>query len=75
MRYDFTPTQLPWRDEIRAFCAEHVAAAVLDELCEAGNEGQGPQCRGFVLKLRDRQGAVICGISHTICVNSVGVLW
>ncbi len=54
MNYHFTPAQLAWRDEIRAFCSAHLSAAVLDELREVGNEGQGPECRRFVLKLRDR---------------------
>lgn len=54
MHYHFTPSQLAWRDEIRAFCAEHLTSAVLDELREVGNEGQGPACRHFVLKLRDQ---------------------
>jgi len=54
MDYQLTPRELSWRDEVRAFCAEHVTAAVLDELREIGNEGHGEECRGFVLKLRDR---------------------
>jgi len=54
MRYDFTPTQLAWRDEIRGFVREHVTPALLDELREAGNEGQGPMARQFILALRDR---------------------
>jgi len=54
MRYDFTPDQIAWRDEIRAFIAEHLTAELLDELREAGNEGKGPLAHEFVLKLRDR---------------------
>ncbi|HVM96699.1 MAG TPA: acyl-CoA dehydrogenase family protein [Candidatus Acidoferrales bacterium] len=54
MRYDFSPEQLAWRDEVRAFVGEHLTPALLDELREAGNEGQGPLGRQFVLKLRDR---------------------
>jgi alkylation response protein AidB-like acyl-CoA dehydrogenase len=54
MRYDLTPEQRAWRDEVRAFVGEHLTPALLDELREAGNEGQGPRAREFVLKLRDR---------------------
>jgi alkylation response protein AidB-like acyl-CoA dehydrogenase len=54
MRYEFTPAQLAWRDEVRAFCREHVTREMLEELREMGNEGQGPRCRRFVLELRDR---------------------
>ncbi len=54
MRYDFTPEQTAWRDEIRAFIAEHLTPELLDELREAGNEGKGPRADEFVLKLRDR---------------------
>jgi len=54
MRYDFTPEQLAWRDEVRAFLREQLTPALLDELRESGNEGQGPLAREFILKLRDR---------------------
>jgi alkylation response protein AidB-like acyl-CoA dehydrogenase len=54
MRYDFTPEQLAWRDEVRAFVREHLTPALLDELREAGNEGQGPLARQFILALRER---------------------
>ncbi len=54
MRYDFTPEQLAWRDEVRAFVRDHLTPPLLDELRESGNEGQGPLAREFVLKLRDR---------------------
>jgi alkylation response protein AidB-like acyl-CoA dehydrogenase len=54
MRYDFTPEQVAWRDEIRAFVREHLTRELLDELREAGNEGKGPLAQQFVLKLRDR---------------------
>jgi alkylation response protein AidB-like acyl-CoA dehydrogenase len=54
MRYDLTPGQLAWRDEVRAFVAEHLTPPLLDELREAGNEGKGPLAQEFVLKLRDR---------------------
>jgi alkylation response protein AidB-like acyl-CoA dehydrogenase len=54
MNYDFTPEQLAWRDEIRAFIAEHLREELLDEMREVGNEGKGPHAQRFVLQLRDR---------------------
>jgi len=54
MKYDFTPEQLAWRDEVRRFVAAHLTLALLDELRESGNEGQGPLARAFILQLRDR---------------------
>jgi alkylation response protein AidB-like acyl-CoA dehydrogenase len=54
MNYDFTPDQVAWREEIRAFIAEHLTAELLDELRGAGNEGKGPLAQQFVLELRDR---------------------
>ncbi|MCX8072743.1 MAG: acyl-CoA dehydrogenase family protein [Candidatus Binatia bacterium] len=54
MRYDFTPEQLAWREEIRAFLREHLTAELLAELRESGNECQGPLARQFILALRDR---------------------
>ena len=54
MRYDLTPAQRAWRDEVRAVVGEHLTPALLDELREAGNEGKGPLAQEFVLKLRDR---------------------
>jgi alkylation response protein AidB-like acyl-CoA dehydrogenase len=54
MRYDLTPEQAAWREEVRAFVKEHLTPDLLAELREAGNEGQGPLARKFVLALRDR---------------------
>lgn len=54
MRYDFTPEQRAWRDEVRAFVAEHLTPELLAELREAGNEGKGPLADQFIVKLRDR---------------------
>ena len=54
MRYDFTPEQLAWRDEIRAFIRAHITPALLDEQREAGNEGKGPLAQEFIVKLRDK---------------------
>jgi len=54
MRYDFTPEQRAWRDEVRAFLREHLSPALLAELREAGNEGKGPLADQFIVSLRDR---------------------
>ncbi len=47
MRYAYTDAQLAWRDEVRAFCREHVTDALRAEMREAGNEGHGPLARAF----------------------------
>ncbi|GIW41029.1 MAG: acyl-CoA dehydrogenase [Candidatus Binatia bacterium] len=54
VRYEFTPEQLAWRDEVRAFLAENVTPELLDEMRELGNEGQGPHARAFQKKLQER---------------------
>ncbi len=54
MHYDFTPEQVAWRDEVRAFIADSLTPELLAELRESGNEGRGPQADRFILKLRDR---------------------
>src|SRR5215468_1136419 len=53
MRYDFTAEQRAWRDEVRGFIREQLTPALLDELRESGNEGQGPLARAFILAMRD----------------------
>ena len=47
MRYEFTPEQLQWRDEVRAFLRRHVSEALRAELRQAGNEGEGPLAHAF----------------------------
>ena len=54
MRYDFTPEQRAWRDEIRAFIRDHITPEMLDEQREAGNEGRGPLAQQFIVTLRDK---------------------
>ena len=54
MRYEFTPEQRAWRDEVRAFCAEHVTDALRAELRQAGNEGDGPLARAFHQRLFEK---------------------
>ncbi len=54
MRYDFTPEQQAWRDEVRAFLRDNITPELLDEQREAGNEGKGPRAQQFILKMRDR---------------------
>ncbi len=47
MRYDFSPAQQAWRDEVRAFLRKTVKPALVAEMREAGNEGDGPLAREF----------------------------
>jgi alkylation response protein AidB-like acyl-CoA dehydrogenase len=47
MRYAYTPEQLAWRDEVRAFVRRHVTDALRAEMRAAGNEGDGPLAREF----------------------------
>jgi alkylation response protein AidB-like acyl-CoA dehydrogenase len=47
MRYDFSPAQQVWRDEVRAFLRKTVKPALVAEMREAGNEGDGPLAREF----------------------------
>jgi alkylation response protein AidB-like acyl-CoA dehydrogenase len=54
MNYDFTPEELAWRDEVRAFVAEHVGEDLGRETREVGNEGRGPVAQRFLLALRDK---------------------
>jgi 3-oxocholest-4-en-26-oyl-CoA dehydrogenase alpha subunit len=54
MRYEYTPEQLAWRDEVRAFCAAHVTDALRAELRLAGNEGDGPLAKAFHRTLFDQ---------------------
>jgi len=53
MRYDFTPAQLAWRDELRAFLRKAATPALLAEMRAAGNEGDGPLARAFHQKMFD----------------------
>jgi 3-oxocholest-4-en-26-oyl-CoA dehydrogenase alpha subunit len=54
MRYDYTPEQLAWRDEVRAFVRKTVTPALVAEMREAGNEGEGPLARAFHQKMFDK---------------------
>jgi alkylation response protein AidB-like acyl-CoA dehydrogenase len=54
MRYAYTPEQLAWRDEVRRFLARHVTPALLAEMRQAGNEGDGPLARAFHKELFDK---------------------
>ena len=53
MRYDFTPEQRAWRDQVRAFCRANVTDALRAEMRQAGNEGDGPLARAFHQRLFD----------------------
>ena len=47
MRYDFSAEQQAWRDEVRAFLGPTVTPALVAEMRQAGNEGDGPLAREF----------------------------
>src|SRR5882672_7770598 len=51
MRYDYTPAQQAWRDEVRRFFRQTVTPELVAEMREAGNEGDGPLARKFHEKL------------------------
>ncbi|TMA49313.1 MAG: acyl-CoA dehydrogenase [Deltaproteobacteria bacterium] len=54
MRYAYTPEQVAWRDEVRAFVRRHVTPALAAEMRQAGNEGDGPLARGFHQRLFEK---------------------
>jgi alkylation response protein AidB-like acyl-CoA dehydrogenase len=54
MRYEFTPEQLAWRAEVRAFLRRTVTSALRAEMRQAGNEGDGPLARQFHQRLFDK---------------------
>src|SRR5262249_30289397 len=54
MRYESTPEQLAWRDEVRRFLRQAVTPALRAEMRQAGNEGDGPLAREFHRKLFDK---------------------
>ena len=47
MRYEFSPEQLAWRDELRRFLKKAATPALVAEMRAAGNEGDGPLAREF----------------------------
>jgi 3-oxocholest-4-en-26-oyl-CoA dehydrogenase alpha subunit len=54
MRYEYSPEQVAWRDEVRAFCKRHVSEALRAEMREAGNEGDGPLAKAFHRQLFEK---------------------
>ena len=54
MRYEYTPEQLAWRDEVRAFLKKAVSPALVAEMRQAGNEGDGPLARQFHQRLFEK---------------------
>ena len=53
MRYDFTPEQLAWREEVRAFITRSMTPALREEMRRVTNEDVGPEARRFQAKLRE----------------------
>jgi alkylation response protein AidB-like acyl-CoA dehydrogenase len=54
MRFELTPEQAAWREEVRAFLREHLTPDVEAELATPGSEGRGPLAREFIRKLGAR---------------------
>jgi alkylation response protein AidB-like acyl-CoA dehydrogenase len=54
MRYEFSPEQLAWRDEVRSFLRKTVPPALVAEMRVAGNEGDGPLARAFHGKMFEK---------------------
>jgi len=54
MRYELTPEQRAWRDEVRAFVRQHVSEALRAEMRQAGNEGDGPLAQAFHRKFFEK---------------------
>src|SRR5512143_3561602 len=54
MRYEFSPEQLAWRDEVRNFLRKTVTPALVAEMRVAGNEGDGPLARAFHKKMFEK---------------------
>jgi len=47
MRYAYSREQLAWQDEVRRFLQKAVTPALVAEMRQAGNEGDGPLARAF----------------------------
>lgn len=54
MDYELSRREAAWREEVRAFIAEHVDDALADETRERGNEGRGPRAQRFLEALKER---------------------
>jgi len=54
MRYEFSPEQLAWRDEVRSFLRKTATPALVAEMRVAGNEGDGPLARAFHKKMFEK---------------------
>jgi 3-oxocholest-4-en-26-oyl-CoA dehydrogenase alpha subunit len=54
MRYEFSPEQLAWRDDVRRFLRKTVTPALVAEMRVAGNEGDGPLARAFHKKMFEK---------------------
>ena len=54
MRYDFSAEQQAWRDEVRGFLRRTVTPALVGEMRQAGNEGDGPLAREFHARMFEK---------------------
>jgi len=55
MRYEYTPEQQAWREEVRRFLRTAVTPALAAEMREAGNEGDGPLARAFHQRMFEKR--------------------
>jgi len=55
MRYAYSAEQLAWRSEVRHFLKQTVTPALVAEMREAGNEGDGPLARAFHQKMFEKR--------------------
>jgi alkylation response protein AidB-like acyl-CoA dehydrogenase len=54
MRFELTPEQRAWHDEVAAFLAAHMPPALVAELDTGDTEGRGPYARAFLRTLGAR---------------------
>jgi len=54
MRYEYSAEQERWRQEVRGFLREAATPALLAEMRQAGNEGDGPLARSFHQRMFDK---------------------
>jgi alkylation response protein AidB-like acyl-CoA dehydrogenase len=54
VRFELTPEQRAWRDEVRAFLETAVTPKLAAELDTVDSEGRGPVARAFLRQLADR---------------------
>ena len=54
MRFELTPEQRAWQEEVRTFLAAHLTPEIEAELDAGDSEGRGPRARAFLRTLAER---------------------